>query len=106
MVLMVLTILFGVTIALFCVMSVQSTDIQVVTRYTAFGNVHFYKGVWWQLYSFAVFATVVSIAHTAIMVRLHNLGRRDFGLVFGWTAWVILMITIFYMNEILNLAFI
>lgn len=106
------TVLIGFVLALcviliiWCFTSVQQSDIQVVTRYTAFGNVHFYKSIWWHLYGFAVFAALVGTLHAAVMIRLHSMDRRGLGIIFGWMTCVIVMIAAFYMSEILNLAFI
>lgn len=99
-------IVTGLLFAIWCGLAVHPADIQVVTRYTAFGSIHFYKGPWWLIYNFALFALIAGIGHAAIMARLHTLGHRDLGIMFGWMTFVVLLIATFYMSEILNLAFI
>lgn len=105
-----LTLIVAVGIAgiLYCLImgfTIQPRDVQVYTRYTAFGEAHFYKSYWYYLINFVAFGVVVSAAHIALMVKLHNLERRQIAFVVGYLALVVLFATAVYGLSIMRLAF-
>lgn len=93
---------------IYCVvigLTLQTRDIQVYTRYTAFGEAHFYKNHWYYLAGFLVFGAVSTIGHLALMVKLHNLERRHSAFVVGAAALVVLLLGASYGLSIMGLAF-
>ena len=91
--------------SVYVLLSVDRVDIQIVTRYSSFGEAHFYKNAWWYLYGFVAFGLIVGAAHAAIMVKLRAYDRRDLGLMFGWLSLVIVLIAFAYAYEVLKVAF-
>ncbi|PID31563.1 hypothetical protein CR983_00580 [Candidatus Saccharibacteria bacterium] len=87
------------------ILAIQPRDIQVVTRYTAMGESHYYKDQWYSLYSLALFGLTVGLLHVALMVKLFVIGRRDVGMLMGGCALVVLFVAVFYVYQILGLAF-
>lgn len=93
---------------IYCVvigLTLQSRDIQVYTRYTAFGEAHFYKNYWYYLVGFLGFGIVVTLGHTALMVKMHSLDRRHSAFVVGTAALVVLLLGSAYGLSIMGLAF-
>jgi hypothetical protein len=94
-----------IVFVLYVLFTVEPRDIQVVTRYSELGESHFYKSKWYSMYSFAAFGIIVWALHSALMVKLRGLGRRDVGLGVGWLTLLILFMAALYSYETLNLAF-
>lgn len=98
-------LLAGIVYALIIGFSIHARDVQVYTRYTAFGEAHFYKSPWQYTILFVLFGILVSAAHSALMVKLHSLERRQTALLVGWLAIVILFLASIYALSIMGLAF-
>ena len=98
-------ILAGLVFALIVGFSIHPRDVQVYTRYTAFGEAHFYKNPWQYTLLFVLFGLLVSAAHAALMVKLHGLARRQTALLVGWLGVVVLVIAGVYALSIMGLAF-
>lgn len=98
----------GIVAVVYCLvlgLTVQPRDVQVYVRYTAFGEAHFYKSYWYYLVSFVVFGIIVAVSHIALMVKLHNLERRQTGLIIGYMAIIVLFVAGAYGLSIMRLAF-
>ena len=98
-------VIVGVIYCLVLGLTVQPRDVQVYSRYTAFGEAHFYKNYWYYLISFIIFGAVVTVSHVALMVKLHNLERRQTAFVIGYMALVVLVVAATYGLSIMRLAF-
>jgi len=72
-VLLLVTIMYVVYVAL----ALQPSDLQVATRYTAFGDTHFYRNKWYYLLSFIFFGIMVTGVHTALAIKLYSRGQRS-----------------------------
>lgn len=105
MVLLAGLILAGLIYVLVIGFSVHPRDVQVYTRHTAFGEAHFYKNPWQYTMLFAIFGAMVAGVHSTLMVKLHNLGRRQTALLVGWLGILVLFIAAVYALSIMRLAF-
>ena len=103
--LLVGVLLTGLMLALFVILTVEPSDIQVVTQYSSFGQSHFYKDQWYYLYVFAGFGLLISTLHVSLMVKLYHLERRDIGVFFGWMSIMLCVIAARYAYEVMHLAF-
>lgn len=72
--------------------NIRSSDVTVYSRYTAFGETHFYKAQWQYLLSFVLFGIVVAASHLMLMVKFHNLDRRQTALIIGFAGIAVLLI--------------
>lgn len=106
--------LFSLTAVLFLVvvvysvyvgLSLEQSDLQVATRYTAFGNTHFYRNKWYYLLSFIVFGAVIMATHTALAIKLY--GRQQRQLAVGLLVLTLLLIGIGWLitRSVLQIAF-
>lgn len=105
MVLMAGLILTGIIYGLVLGFSIQPRDVQVYIRHTSFGEAHFYKNPWQYTLLFAFFGPLVTVVHGALMVKLHNLDRKQTALLVGWLGIVVLFIAAVYSLSIMRLAF-
>lgn len=104
-----MSLIFGVIAigAVYCLIvafSIQPSDAQVYSRYTAFGEAHFYKERWQYLISFIGFGALVVFAHVVLMIKLHNLGRRQTALMLGYAAIIILIVAASYTLSVVRLG--
>ena len=98
-------LLTGLLYSLIIGFSIHPRDVQVYTRYTAFGEAHFYKIPWQYTVLFLLFGVLVSFVHSALMVKLQSLERRQTALLVGWLAIVVLLIAGVYALSVMGLAF-
>lgn len=102
--LMGLITLVGATYCLVVALNIHPSDVTVYTRYTAFGEAHFYKDHWQYLISFVLFGAVVTVAHASLMVKLHDMGRRQTGVLIGWFGVTVLLVAFAYTMAIISLG--
>ena len=102
--LMGLLIATGVVYCLAALLNIHPSDVVVYNRYTSYGEVHFYKDHWQYLLSFIAFGAIVTLAHVALMVKLHDMGRRHAGLLVGWLGFVIIALSFGYTLAIIGLG--
>ena len=104
-----LSLIAGVAIVGFVYMvitglTIQMSDVTVYSRYTAFGEAHFYKSHWQYLLSFVFFGIMVTTFHIALMIKLHNLDRRQTAILIGWAGIAILTISAGYALSVMRLG--
>jgi hypothetical protein len=97
-------VMFGLVYMLVVGLNIHPSDVTVYSRYTAFGEAHFYKAHWQYLLTFVLFGIVVTIGHVSLMVKLHSLERRQTALIVGWLAIVLLCIAAAYALAIMQLG--
>ena len=78
---------------------------QVATRYTAFGDAHFYRNKWYYLLSFIAFVVVVLGVHIGLAIKLF--GREQRQLASALLAFTILLLVIGWIitRSVLQIAF-
>lgn len=84
--------------------NVRYSDVTVYSRYTAFGEAHFYKDHWQYMINFVVFGAVVSLGHVILMIKLHGMERRQTAILVGWAAIVILIVACMYTLGVMSLG--
>lgn len=97
-------IIFGLIYALVIGLNIRSSDVTVYSRYTAFGEAHFYKSKWYYHLNFVVFGMIVVVSHIALMIKMHNLARRQTAMFIGFTALAILLVSGAYAIAVLQLG--
>ncbi len=104
MFLMAGVIIVGFIYSLLVGLNIHSSDVTVYSRYTAFGEAHFYKAHWQYLLSFVGFGVLATVTHLAMMVKFHNLERRQTALMVGWIGIAILVIAAVYTLNVIQLG--
>ncbi len=98
-------LLVGIAYIVYVSVSLQPSDLQVATRYTAFGDTHFYRNKWYYLLSFVVFGLIVMGTHMALAVKLYNRGQRPFALSLLVFTLLIFVIAWIMTRSVLGIAF-
>ena len=102
--LIILMTVVGFIYSIAVAINIHPSDVTVYTRYTAFGEAHFYKNHWQYLITFVLFGPLVVIGHTALMVKLFAIERRQTALLVGWVGIAILVVAFVYTMAIMGLG--
>ncbi len=81
-VLVLLAIIASVAIGL----SIHTSELQLVSHYSAFGITHLYRDQWFYLLVFVFFELIVATLHTIISIKLLNTTGRSIAVLFAWTG--------------------
>ena len=102
--LIILMTIVGFIYSIAVAINIHPSDVTVYTRYTAFGEAHFYKNHWQYLITFVLFGPLVVIGHIALMVKLFAFERRQTALLVGWVGIAILVVAFVYTMAIMGLG--
>lgn len=85
-------------------LSIHVSDVTVYTRYTAFGEAHFYKSPWQYLLLFVAFGALVTVIHISILAKMHQIGRRQSALFTGWMGVIVIVLALVYSLAVISLG--
>ena len=94
----------GVLSALIIALNIRTSDVTVYSRYTAFGEAHFYKSHWQYLLLFVLFSITTALAHVVLMTKLYNIERRQTALLLGWIGILIIIVGTVYALSVIQLG--
>lgn len=102
---LLITVIFvGLICSLIVAFNIHPSDVTVYSRYTAFGEAHFYKSHWQYLLLFVVFNIMVASVHAWMMTKLHRIERRQTAVLFGWIGIVIIVAATVYALSVIQLG--
>lgn len=94
----------GVMYCAVVALNIHQSDVTVYSRYTAFGEAHFYKSHWQYLITFVIFGLIVTVTHLVLMVKLRAINRRQTALLVGWAGIVLLLLSLVYAVAVMTLG--
>ena len=94
----------GMLSALIISLNIHTSDVTVYSRYTAFGEAHFYKSHWQYLLLFVLFSITTALAHVVLMTKLYNIERRQTALLLGWIGILIIIVGTVYALSVIQLG--
>jgi len=94
----------GLISSLIVGLNIHASDVTVYSRYTAFGEAHFYKSHWQYLLLFVLFNLLASFAHVVLMAKLQHIERRQTALMLGWIGIIILVVATVYALLVIQLG--
>ncbi len=103
--LIVLLILLSIIYTISVAISLQPTEVQVATRYTVFGETHYYREKWYYLISFVLFGLMIAGLHTLLIIKLLLNDMRNFAIGFAWLSIIIITIAWVLSHSVLGIAF-
>lgn len=98
-------LLGGVAYIIYVAFNLNPSDLQLATRYTSFGETHFYREKWWYLLSFIGFGVLFMLAHIAMLAKLHAIGLRQLAIAFAWLSVIVLVFMFVYTYAVLGIAY-
>lgn len=101
-----LSVLLLLTLAytVYAVLAISPSELQVVTRYTAYGITNFYREQWYYLFVFVGFGWLVFVVNTILTVKMLRVKGRQYALLLGWLSVLIIVIAFLTARSILKLA--
>lgn len=94
-----------VSYVIYVALALEPSDLQVATRYTAFGDTHFYRNKWYYLLSFMAFGAIMIGLHVSLAIKLY--GREQIQLakaILGMTVFLLIICWIIT-RSVLQIAF-
>jgi hypothetical protein len=98
-------VLVCVVYGIYTALALEPSDLQVATRYTAFGDTHFYRTKWYYLLFFILFGIIVTMIHTAIAIKLYGRQQRQLAIALLSLTFLILVIGWILTRSVLEIAF-
>ena len=71
---------------------IHSSDLQLITHYSAFGISHIYRNQWFYLYVFVLFELIVAVAHTILSVKLLIVKGRSVAIMNAWMGIIVIFL--------------
>lgn len=87
---LVVASLLTIGISVYIALTIEASDLRVITHYTAYGLTHFYRDSWIYLLSFIAAAFVSTIFSIGISVKLISQDREPLALLFSCLSIMIL----------------
>ena len=95
----------GVVYSIYVSIALAPTDLQVATRYTAFGNVQYYRDQWFYLLSFVGLGVIATIIQVGMAVKLYIRNMRSLALGFGWFGLILMLIMFLIARSVIGIAY-
>jgi len=82
--------------------NVQSSELQLVTHYSAYGVTHIYRDQWYYLLLFGLFGLIIGVIHSVITVKILIIKGDVLASLFAWLSVVIILLAWATTNTILT----
>jgi hypothetical protein len=89
---MILLVIVTLGFIIYVGLNVQSSELQLVVRYSAFGVTHFYRSQWFYLIGFGVFGLLVSTLHIMIALKLVSIEKNSLSIAVAWLGVALVLI--------------
>lgn len=83
-------------------LSVHSSELQLVSHYSAYGITHFYRDQWFYLLVFVLFEMIVAILHIIISIKLLVVKDRSIAIMFAWIGVGVVLMGLIIALRVLN----
>ena len=93
LVVFVVLVVTAIATTSYIAMTLEASDLRIITHYSAFGATHFYRDSWVYLLTFIGFIVVTVIASIAMGVKLMRQDRTPLALLLAWIGVAMLVIT-------------
>jgi len=98
-------LLGGIGYIIYVAFSLSPSDLQLATRYTSYGETHFYREKWWYLLSFVGFGVLFIVAHVGMIAKLFAIGLKELAYAFAWLSVIVLVLMFVYTYSVLSIAY-
>jgi hypothetical protein len=85
------TILLAIVFAVYILIAVRPSDLQLITHYTAYGITNLYRNQWFYLWSFGLFALLAAFLPVAIGIKLYITKGHPLAIMFVWLGFGIIV---------------
>lgn len=98
--LILLTIIFCIYVAL----SLNPSELQVVTHYTTFGSTNFYRDKWYYLINFILFGVVSLAGYIVLTGKIFVQKGRELAIPFAWLGIIVMFVAMAVAYQVLKIA--
>ena len=91
---LVILLLLTIGVIVYVSITIEASDLRVITHYTAYGITHFYRDTWVYLLSFIAFVVLSAGFGIGLCVKLLLQEREELALLFGWISVVIVTLAL------------
>ncbi len=92
LVICLILIILSISFTVYVGFNVHSSDLQLVTHYSAYGVTHIYRDQWYYLLLFGLFGLIVGVMHSVITVKLLVIKGEVLASLFAWLSVVIIIL--------------
>lgn len=100
----ILNVLLAIIVIIILVFSISPKETQVITHFSSFSSVGFYRSYWYYLWGYVLLEMVVVGVHCALSLKLHQLQRRDLSLALLWATLGISVMVLLFGLSIIKIA--
>ncbi len=100
---MVILILVTLAEIVYIGLSLKPSELQVVNRYSAYGEVHIYRNHWYYLLSFIAFAVGNLFFSVAFSIKTYEAHGRLVALMCIYSGLIVAIVSWFTISSILNI---
>lgn len=91
-------------IAIFLLINIPHSEIQVITRYNSYSITSFYRDHWYFLLNYIFLGLVILVGHSVIAVKLVKLERRDLAMALLCLTIILLALLLVFAKSIMAIA--
>ncbi|MCA9341705.1 hypothetical protein KC952_04225 [Candidatus Saccharibacteria bacterium] len=101
----VVVAVIGLAAAISAIVRLHATDLQIATRYTAFGETQYYRNHWYYLTSVVIFIIMIAISHIVLVAKLLQQEMRNIAILLCYGTLFILLISVIMIHSIFSVAY-
>lgn len=102
LIVLVLFILVAIINSIIISLSIHTSELQLVSHYSAYGITHFYRDQWFYLVTFVLFQVIISILGVIICIKLFIVKDRSIAIMFAWVGIGTLIVGLITALHVLN----
>lgn len=91
-------------IAIFLLINIPRSEVQVITRYNSYSITSFYRDHWYFLLNYIFLGLVILVGHSVIAVKLVKLERRDLAMALLCLTIILLALLLVFAKSIMAIA--
>lgn len=94
MTVLIILVIVAIVVAVYMAMTIEASDLRIITHYTAYGMTHFYRDSWVYLLSFVAFVILSTLFAIGICLKFLSHDREALAIWFGWTSIALVGLTL------------
>lgn len=102
-IMLLLLALATIAVVISSLLRIHVSDVQIPSRYSAYGTANIYRNHWYLLYMFPIFAVMVSVLNSYLSIKIHPINRMISVGILGLSL-AIAVICLAVANAVFNLA--
>ena len=102
-IMLVFVVLAAVSVVVSSLLRIHLSDVQIPSRYSAYGTANIYRSHWYILYMFPLFAVLITTINGYLSIKIHSVNRMISVGLLGLSL-VVAVMCFAVANAVFNLA--